>query len=52
VWKVELDKGVWLAKGSATTTNEAEAWLFPNMTSVQEQLKKVHRFTTPTRMRW
>jgi len=45
MWKVKLDKDLWLAKGSATTPNEEEAWLFPDMPSVQEQLKKVRRFT-------
>ena len=44
MWKVKLDDDVWLAKDSATTPNENEAWLFPDMPSVQEQLKKVRRF--------
>jgi hypothetical protein len=43
MWKVKLDEGVWLAKDSATTTNEEEAWLLPDMPSVQVQLKKVRR---------
>ena len=43
MWKVKLDDDVWLAK-TGTTTNEEEAWLFPDMPSVQEQLKKVRRF--------
>ncbi|MDX2487226.1 MAG: hypothetical protein QNL03_07010 [Gammaproteobacteria bacterium] len=44
MWKVKLDDSVWLAKDSATTPNEDEAWLFPDMPSVQEQLKKIRRF--------
>ena len=47
MWKVKLDEGVWLADGvggSATTTNEAEAWLLPDMPAVQAQLKKVRRY--------
>ena len=44
MWKVKLDEGVWLAKDSATTTNEEEAWLLPDMPSVQAQLIKVRRF--------
>ena len=47
MWKVKLDKGVWLADGAATTTNEAEAWLLPDMPSVQVQLKK--RTVSPCR---
>ena len=46
MWKVKLDEGVWLADGigdSATTTSEAEAWLLPDMPSVQAQIKKVCR---------
>ena len=43
MWKVKLDEGVWLANG-ATTTKEDEAWLLPDMPSVQAQLKKVRRF--------
>jgi hypothetical protein len=47
MWKVKLDEGLWLAEGNQeTTTNEAEAWLFPDMPSVQQQLKKVRRFTS------
>ena len=46
MWKVKLDKDLWLADGDPkTTTNEAEAWLLPDMPSVQEQLKNVRRFT-------
>ena len=45
MWKVKLDEGAWLAEGNpATTTNEAEAWLLPDMPSVQVQIKKVRRF--------
>ena len=44
MWKVKLDDDVWLAEGTTTTTEE-EARLFPDMPSVQEQLKKVRRFT-------
>ena len=44
MWKVKLDDGVWLADGAVTTTEE-DARLFPDMPSVQEQLKKVRRFT-------
>ena len=43
MWKVKLDDGVWLAEGTTTTTEE-DARLFPDMPSVQEQLKKVRRF--------
>ena len=45
MWKVKLDDGVWLADGTTTTTTEEDARLFPDMPSVQEQLKKVRRFT-------
>ena len=44
MWKVKLDDGVWLAKDTATTTNEEEALLLPDIPSVQAQLKKVRRF--------
>ena len=45
MWKVKLDEGLWLADGDPeTTTNEAEAWLLPDMPSVQAQLIKVRRF--------
>ena len=44
MWKVKLDDGLWLAEGSVTM-NEEEAWLLPDMPSVQAQLKKVRRFT-------
>jgi len=44
MWKVKLDDGVWLADGAVITTEE-DARLFPDMPSVQEQLKKVRRFT-------
>lgn len=44
MWKVKLDDGVWLAKESATTTKESEAWLLPDIPSVQAQLKKVRRY--------
>lgn len=43
MWKVKLDDKVWLANGiggSGATTDESEACLFPDMPSVQEQLKK------------
>ena len=47
MWKVKLDDKVWLADGvgdSATTKNETDALLFPDMPSVHDQLKKVRRF--------
>ena len=44
MWKVKLDDGVWLAKDAETTTKESEAWLLPDIPSVQAQLKKVRRF--------
>lgn len=44
MWKVKLDKGLWLSK-DGTTTDEADAWLLPDMPSVQEQLKKARRLT-------
>ena len=44
MWKVKLDNKLWLAKGSATTVIESEAWLFPNVPSAQNQLKKARRF--------
>ncbi len=44
MWKVKLDEGLWLAKDSATSPNEDEARLFPDMPSVQAQLIKVLRF--------
>ncbi len=43
MWKVKLDNDNWLAKGEygpETTSKESEAWLLPNITAVQEQLKK------------
>ena len=43
MWKVKLDDKVWLAK-TGTTTNEADARLFPDMPSVQDQLKKARLF--------
>ena len=44
MWKVKLDEGVWLAEGySATTTKEDDAWLLPDIPSVQAQLKKIRR---------
>ena len=44
MWKVKLDEGVWLVEGySATTTKEDDAWLLPDIPSVQAQLKKVRR---------
>jgi hypothetical protein len=43
MWKVKLDDDVWLAEGATTTTAEEDARLFPDMPSVQEQLKKVRR---------
>ena len=45
MWKVKLDDGVWLADGPATTTTEENAWLLPDVRTVQAQLKKVRRFT-------
>ena len=44
MWKVKLDDGVWLAE-DGTTAKEENALLFPDMPSVQAQLKKVRRFT-------
>ncbi len=44
MWKVKLDDDVWLGKDSTTTLNEDEAWLLPDIPSVQEQLKKARRF--------
>ena len=44
MWKVKLDDGLWLAE-DGTTAIEEEAWLLPDMPSVQVQLKKVRRFT-------
>ena len=43
MWKVKLDNELWLAKDSKTITNEEEAWLLPDVPSVQAQLKKVRR---------
>ena len=43
MWKVILDGKLWLAE-SGTITNESDAWLMPDMPSVQDQLKKVRRF--------
>ena len=43
MWKVKLDNELWLAKDSKTTTKESEAWLLPDIPSVQAQLKKVRR---------
>ena len=43
MWKVKLDEGVWLTE-SGTTTIEDEAWLLPDIPSVQANLEKVHRF--------
>ena len=40
MWKVKLDDGVWLAEGTTTTTEE-DARLFPDMPSVQAQLKEL-----------
>ncbi len=42
MWKVKLDEGVCLAE-DGTTAIEEEAWLLPDMPSVQMQLKKVRR---------
>lgn len=47
MWKLKLDDNVWLADGVgdlAITTNKDEAWLLPDMPSVQEQLNRVRRF--------
>ena len=43
MWKVKLDEGVWLTE-SGTTTIEDEAWLLPDVPSVQAKLEKVRRF--------
>ena len=43
MWKVKLDDKVWLAEAGATT-NESDARQFPDMPSVQDQLKKVRLF--------
>ena len=43
MWKVKLDDDLWLADGEVTAAEE-DARLFPDMSSVQEQLKKVRRF--------
>ena len=43
MWKVKLDDKVWLAE-SGTTTIEEDAWLLPDMPSVQDQLKRVRLF--------
>ena len=43
MWKVKLDEGVWLTE-SGTTTIEDEAWLLPDIPSVQAKLDKVRRF--------
>ena len=48
MWKVKLDDDLWLAdskEGSATTTVESDAWLLPDMPSVQEQIRKARRFS-------
>lgn len=42
-WKVKLNNEVWLSE-DGTTTNEAEAWLLPDMPSVHAELKKARRF--------
>ena len=42
MWKVKLDDGVWLAEGTVTTIEE-QAWLLPDIPSVQAQLKRVRR---------
>ena len=47
MWKVKLDDNLWLADGiseQSTTTNEAYAWLLPDIPTVQEQLEKACRF--------
>ena len=44
MWKVKLDDDVWLSE-DGTTSVEEEARLFPDMPSVQVQLKEVRRFT-------
>ena len=46
MWKVKLDDDLWLAKGEhgqVTTSKESDAWILPDMPSVQEQLKKARR---------
>ena len=40
MWKVKLDDNLWLAK-TGTTANESDAWLLPDMPSVQDHLKKI-----------
>jgi len=44
MWKIKLDETFWLAKHSEATRSENQAWLLPDMTSVQAQLIKVRRF--------
>ena len=43
MWEIKLDDDLWLAKDLEATTKESEAWLLPDMPSVQAQLKKVRR---------
>ena len=46
MWKVKLDDNIWLAKGKygfGTTCNESDAWILPNMPTVQKQLKEARR---------
>ena len=45
MWKIKLEETLWLARNSEATTSENQAWLLPDMPSVQAQLKKVRRFT-------
>ena len=44
MWKIKLDEILWLAKHSEATRSENQAWLLPDMRSVQAQLIMVRRF--------
>ena len=44
MWVIKLDNKVWVSE-SGTTTNEADAKLFPDMPSVQDHLKKIRLYT-------
>ena len=48
MWKVKLDKDLWLARGLKTTTKESEAYRFPSIKSVQDNLQKIRK-TVPYR---
>ena len=43
MWKVKLDDRLWLAK-DGTTMKESDAWLIPDMSTVQAELTKARRF--------